>query len=231
MVRFQPLQSREEKQLIQKVTIKVIRLKTKAVTHLLGNIMILEGLVTTVDEDGKVHVAPMGPRVDSGMQSFLLRPYPSSNTCKHLMNRLEGVLHVTDDVTLIAQGAIGKVVAPECFSAKAVAGFVLKEACRAYEFQVSRIDTSEERVRLECKVLEVHHLRDFFGFNRAKHAVIEAAILASRTAFLNPEDILAEFRKLSVIVQKTGADREISAFSLLENHVTSKLQEKLGHGG
>jgi len=193
--------------------------------------MILEGLVTTVDEDGKVHVAPMGPRVDSDMQSFLLRPYPSSNTCKHLMNRLEGVLHVTDDVTLIAQGAIGKVVAPDCFSAKVVAGFVLKEACRAYEFQVSRIDTSEERVRLECKVLKVHHLRDFFGFNRAKHAVIEAAILASRTAFLNPEEILSEFRKLSVIVQKTGADKEISAFALLENHVTCKLQEKLGHGG
>jgi len=60
--------------------------------------------------------------------------------------------------------------------------------------------------------------------------VIEAAILASRTAFLNPEEILSEFRKLSVIVQKTGADKEISAFALLENHVTCKLQEKLGHG-
>jgi len=61
--------------------------------------------------------------------------------------------------------------------------------------------------------------------------VIEAAILASRTAFLNPEDIISEFRKLSVIIQKTGAEREISAFSLLENHVTCKLQEKLGLGG
>jgi len=61
--------------------------------------------------------------------------------------------------------------------------------------------------------------REFFGFNRAKHAVVEAAILATRTEFLPPEEILAEFRRLAVLVEKTGGSAEHEAFQLLEDHV------------
>lgn len=203
-----------------------MRFKTKVVRGR-GEKMILEGLVTSIDKDGKIHVAPMGPRVDPGMDSFLLRPFPSSTTCVNLINHLEGVLHVTDDVSLIAQGVIGQVDLPPCKKADLVQGFILESACRAYEFRVMRIDTSEERYRMECQVVKAHQLREFFGFNRAKHAVIEAAILASRTAFLNFEEILAEFRKLSVIIQKTGGDAEAAAFFLLERHVNNQLHLKL----
>ena len=54
-----------------------------------------------------------------------------------------------------------------------------------------------------------HHgtLREFFGFNRAKHAVVEAAILATRTEFLPMNEIEANYRQLAVIVQKTGGDQ------------------------
>ena len=37
-------------------------------------------------------------------------------------------------------------------------------------------------------VVDEGRLRDFFGFNRAKHAVVEAAILATRIAFLSGAD-------------------------------------------
>jgi hypothetical protein len=62
-------------------------------------------------------------------------------------------------------------------------------------------------------------LRDFFGFNRAKHAVVEAAILATRTDFLPLDDIEAEYRKLAVIVDKTGGPQEQQAFAFLREHV------------
>ena len=60
--------------------------------------MILEGLVTTTDPDGGMHIAPMGPRVEPDWSGFLLRPFPTSQTFRNLKARGEGVLHVTDDV-------------------------------------------------------------------------------------------------------------------------------------
>src|SRR5581483_12467237 len=97
-----------------------------------------------------------------------------------------------------------------------VRGWVLRDACRWYEFRVRDVDSSEERVRIEAEVVHVGRGRDFFGFNRAKHAVLEAAILATRTAFLPPDEIAAEYRRLAVAVEKTGGPAEHEAFALLQ---------------
>lgn len=182
--------------------------------------MILESIVTTVTPDGDINIAPMGPRVEPALDRFVLRPYPSSQTYRNLREHPEGVLHVTDDVLLLARAAVGSVEPPPPLRpAEHVRGFVLCDACRFYEFRVRSIDTREERVRIEADVVHRGRQRDFFGFNRAKHAVVEAAILATRTAFLPLADIEAEFRKLAVIVQKTGGDQERQAFDFLSAHV------------
>jgi hypothetical protein len=62
-------------------------------------------------------------------------------------------------------------------------------------------------------------LRDFFGFNRAKHAVIEAAILASRIDFLPRSEIDAQWDFLRPLVEKTGGDAERQAFQQLTEFV------------
>jgi len=49
--------------------------------------------------------------------------------------------------------------------------------------------------------------------------VVEAAILATRTAFLPLNEIEAEFKKLAVIVAKTGGQQEKDAFDFLNRHV------------
>jgi hypothetical protein len=154
------------------------------------------------------------------MQRFLLRPFPTSQTYHNLLYHPEGVLHVTDDVLLLARGAIGQVSDPPPHRpAERVRGFVLEDACRAYEFRMLTVDDSQERVRMECEVIHVQRLRDFFGFNRAKHAVVEAAILATRIHLLAREEIAIEFAKLGVIVGKTGGEQEQQAFALLRQHV------------
>src|SRR5687767_1238128 len=115
--------------------------------------MILEGLVTTHSSDGTMHLAPMGPRVDPDMTRFLLRPFPTSQTYQNLRRHPEGVLHITDDVLLLARAAIGRVEElPAHRPAEIVRGFILSDACRAYEFRVTSVDDSEQRVRLECEV-------------------------------------------------------------------------------
>jgi hypothetical protein len=181
--------------------------------------MILEGIVTTVSPAGAVNVAPMGPHVEPGrLERFLLRPFPTAQTCHNLKAHGEGVLHVTDDVLLLARAALGP-VEPPLFPAARVRGFVLRDACRYYEFRVASLDEREQRVRIEAEVVHSGRLRDFFGFNRAKHAVVEAAILATRTRFLPPEEVEAEYRKLGVIVEKTGGPQEKEAFAFLHAHV------------
>ena len=95
--------------------------------------MILEGLVTTRNPDGSIHLAPMGPRIDPDWKHFLLRPFPTSQTYQNLSKHGEGVLHVTDDVLLLAKAALGQASIPRFRDAKKVSGFVLENACRVYD--------------------------------------------------------------------------------------------------
>ncbi len=193
--------------------------------------MILEGIVTTLSPAGEINIAPMGPRVDAAMDRFLLRPFPTSQTYRNLKVHGEGVLHVTDDVLLLARAALGPVEpAPLVFPAARVRGFVLQDACRYFEFRVLSVDEREERSRIEVEVVHSGRLRDFFGFNRAKHAVVEAAILATRTAFLPLDEIEAEYRKLAVLVDKTGGAQEHAAFAFLRDHLTRICRSRAAAG-
>jgi hypothetical protein len=183
--------------------------------------LVLEGLVSTLDVGGGPHLAPMGPHVPAeDFDHFTLRPFPTSQTCRNLLAHGEGVLHVTDDVLLLARAALGPVEPPPAWEpAERVRGWVLADCCRFFEFRVVSIDESEPRVRIEAAVVHVGRRREFFGFNRAKHAVLEAAVLATRTAFLPRDEIAAEYRRLSVIVNKTGGPAEHAAMALLQAHL------------
>jgi hypothetical protein len=185
--------------------------------------MILEGIVTTVSPQGEVNIAPMGPDVTGAWDRFTLRPFKTSKTFLNLRATGQGVLHVTDDVLLLAQAAIGTVdPQPELVPAEHVRGFVLRDCCRYFEFRIVSLDERQERTRMEAEVVYAGHVRDFFGFNRAKHAVVEAAILATRTHLLPRDEIDRDFAKLAVIVQKTGGDQELKAFELLQRFVASQ---------
>lgn len=188
--------------------------------------MILEGIVTTLDAAGAINVSPMGPRVGSTMETLTLRPYTSSRTYRNLRHRGEGVFHVTDDVELLAHAAVGTVDA-DVAPARKVAGCYLTGACRFYEFRVKEIDDREERTTIECEVVHAERLRDFVGFHRARHAVLEAAILATRTAFLPLDDILRRLDELEVLVEKTGGESERRAFDFLRDHVAAEERRRI----
>ena len=187
--------------------------------------MILEGIVTTVSPAGTLNIAPMGPEIgpDPSMRRFELRPFRSSTTYENLKVCGEGVFHVTDDVLLLAQAAIGAPFEPEpeLRSARAITGWILGGACRYYEFRTVNFDDRADRARIAVETLAEGRLRDFLGFNRARHAVVEAAILATRTAILPRSEILVEFGRLAVLVGKTGGPVEEKAFRLLHDHVRS----------
>lgn len=199
--------------------------------------MILEGIVTTLSSDGLLNIAPMGPTVDDepGFEfaRFVLRPFQTSTTYRNLREGGAGVLHVTDDVRLLAQTAIGATVDPhpETRPAAAVPGRILVDACRYYEFRVQSIEDREDRAVIAVETVARGRFRDFFGFNRAKHAVIEAAVLATRIGLVPLEAVQEEFRRLRILVEKTGGPNEHAAFAILQEFLDRAADRANADGG
>ena len=185
--------------------------------------MILEAIVTTLGPDDSLNVAPMGPEVEDGeLRRFVLKPYKSATTYRNLKASGEGVLHVTDDVLLLARSAVGRPSDVPTRPAETVRGRILADCCRFAEFRVTELDDREDRTTIRCEAVALGKVREFFGWNRAKHAVLEAAILATRTGFLSQDDILREYDRLAVPVQKTGGPAEREAFAFLLDYVRSR---------
>ncbi len=182
--------------------------------------MIIEGLVTTENEDGSPHLAPMGPLVEADWTRLVLRPYVTSTTYANLCRRGRGIFHVTDDVLLLARAAIGSLETLPPLKRPAHAhGWVLADACRWYAFEVYATDNTPPRASMAANVVEWARQRDFVGFHRARHAVVEAAILATRVHILPRQELLQELARLRPLVVKTGGEDEHRAFSLLEEYV------------
>lgn len=178
--------------------------------------MILEGLVTTLSTTGDVNLAPMGPIVDASLSEFVLRPFRTADTYRNLRQHPQAVFHVTDDVELMARSALhGLVEFPALRPAEQIAGSILVDCCRWFELIVTDWDDSEDRARIMMRVVHTGRVRDFFGFNRAKHAVLEATILATRLHILPPDFVRAELQRLQPLIDKTAGPREFAAWKFV----------------
>ncbi|MEM9353042.1 MAG: DUF447 domain-containing protein [Planctomycetota bacterium] len=180
---------------------------------------ILECIVTTLNADGTVNVAPMGPEVDDSMDRVVLKPFKTSTTYANVSRTRTAVVNVTDDVLLLAQAAVGALkTLPETRACPGAEGAMLADACRWYALRCDHIDDRDDRVRIDTRVVARGRLRDFFGFSRAKHAVVEAAILATRVHMIPPEDLANQLSTLEPLIAKTGSSREHEAFALLQKY-------------
>ncbi len=185
---------------------------------------IVEGLVTTLEADGRPHVAPMGPAIDPAWSRLLLRPFPGSTTYANLKRTGQGVFHVTDDVELLARSAVGRLSElPPLLPAPCIQGYILQGACRWYAFVIRDWEDRQPRAHAWAEVVAQGRLRDFLGFNRAKHAVIEAAILATRLHLIAADEVRHEMQRLARIVDKTAAEQERRAFAFLQDFVDQTL--------
>lgn len=188
-----------------------------------ADLLIVEGIMTTLGADGAPNIAPMGPRVDRAFQQFILRPFTTSTTYRNLKRSGQGVFHIVDDVLLLGRAAIGALdPQPLLRCARSIEGVILEDACRWYELVVEELDDRSERTTIRCRVNASGTQRDFFGFNRAKHAVVEAAILATRIGILPAEEILRDIERLAVIVDKTAGIQERQAFDFLRRYIEAE---------
>ncbi len=178
--------------------------------------MIVETIVTTLDGRGRPNFAPMG--VEWGEAEIVLKPYRETTTFRNLLDTGQAVVNLVDEVSYFVQGALSSPSFP-ARPASVVTGAVMEAACSWRELRVVEADTAETRARFRCAVVHRGFQREFLGYNRARAAVIEATILATRTRILPIADILAEYRRLQVVVDKTAGPAEREAMASLTDFV------------
>ena len=188
--------------------------------------MVIETVVTTLDRAGAVNFAAMG--VVWGAESITIRPFTNTRTYRNLSEVGEAVVNVTDNVLIFARSALSQEKF-ECVPARQVRGVVLKDTCYWREVVVRQIVLPENdngtarRAEVVARVVGGGAVRQFEGLCRAKHAVVEASILASRLRLLPRQETLNELDRLEALVERTGGSTEREAMGFIRAYVAGKL--------
>jgi uncharacterized protein len=178
--------------------------------------VIIETIVTTVDTNGAVNVAPMG--VEWADDRLVLKPFLDTTTFRNLRDTRCAVINLTDDVRIFVRAALLHANAPTVPATK-VASVVLASACSWREVEVTAIDDTPPRSRIDTRVVFRGTGAEFLGFNRARHAVLEATILATRLHLIPHDDVRRQIDALAVLVDKTAGPREREGWELVTQYV------------
>ncbi len=179
--------------------------------------MILETIVTTQDEAGRPHIAPMGIR--AWEEGWVIAPFRPSQTLANLQATGFAVVNTTDDVRIFAGCLTGRRNWP-LVPAERIACVRLRDALAHTELALVAVEEDPIRPRLFCRSVHCANHAPFPGFNRAQFAVLEAAILVSRLHLLPLADIEAELARLEIICAKTCGPREKEAWQWLCDKVS-----------
>jgi uncharacterized protein len=182
--------------------------------------VILESVVTTADAQGAINIAPMGPYVeDESFSQIVLKPFRSSRTLENLQQTGRAVVHVSDDVELIAAAAIGHVDPGPLVEPLLGQWYKLVDCCCWFAVEIQSWQDDPQRPQACCRIVHRGVQRPMFGFNRGKHAVVEAAILATRVELLGRSEVQRQMQALLPLVEKTGGAAEHRAWRRLEAFV------------
>lgn len=174
--------------------------------------MIREVVVTTISENGTVHLAPLGLiKADAG---WIVAPFRPSTTLDNLRAVPFAVANHTDDVRIFAGCLTGRRDWP-LVPALRVPPPRLAATLAHAELAVASVQEDELRPRFHCRVVHLENHAPFGGFNRAQAAVVEAAILVSRLSMLPREKIERELDYLRIAVSKTAGPAEQQAWDWL----------------
>lgn len=179
--------------------------------------MIIEAILSTLDTENRPNFAPMG--VVWGEETISVRPFRQTQTYRNLLATGYGVVNLTDDVLAFVQTALYSAVLPH-FPATVVPGVVFQGACSWRELAVETgLPGSPDRAEVRCRVVGKGWQRDFLGFCRARNAVIEAAILATRLHLYDPATVSEALTHYQEIVDKTGDEVERVALGHVREYV------------
>lgn len=172
--------------------------------------MIREAIVTTRSLNGEPHIAPMGATVIEG--GYLLMPFRPSRTLDNLASTRIAVVNFTDDVRIFASCVVGRRLNVDVKKATYIDCPRLADALSHDEVTVERAEDDPQRPKFFCKTYHSEGHTRFEGMNRAKAAVLEAAVLVSRLNMLPDDKVDQEMAYLAIAVEKTAGPDELEAW-------------------
>ncbi len=190
--------------------------------------MIYEAVIITRNEDGSNQIAPLGYQEIDGF--IVLSPFRPSTTLANLERTNQAVINLTDNVAVIAGCLTGHYNWPTV-EAKEINGARLEDTLSHMELEVDHIEKDDVRPRFFCKINNHENHKPFKGFNRAKSAVLEAAILTSRLHMLSTEKVATEIEYLKIAIDKTAGEQELEAWGWLMDKVDHFRQEQNKNDG
>jgi uncharacterized protein len=179
---------------------------------------IVETIITTLNGDGTVYIAPLGLIADG--EQWVIAPFKPSRTLENLRARPFACASHGDDVRVFAGGVTGRKDWPTV-PAATIKGARLADCVSHWELAVAHVIEDEQRPRFMCDVKANVSHRAWGGYNRAQAAVIEGAVLVSRLQMLPAEKINAEWRYLEIAIQKTAGAIELEAWGWLSEKITA----------
>ena len=185
--------------------------------------MIIETIVSTIGNDGKVNFSPFG--IKKNKNQIYISPYIPSKTLLNLKSSRCAVVNYTDNTSFFVDCITGnkKFKKKKC---KNFPGFFLED-CFGYEqVKVKRIIKDKLRPTFVCEIDKSFQIKGYEGHNRAKASIIEACILASRVHLLDKKKILNELSYLSISVDKTAGTLEKKSWKKILKYIDKKIDEK-----
>ncbi len=171
-----------------------------------------EVIVTTINEQGQSHCAPMG--ITEVNAHILIQPFKPSTTYDNLKRHRQCTVNYTDDVRVFAGSLTGR-RRWDMLPCQQIEGFYLSQALAHAELEIIAFDDDDPRACFKASVIcDVNHA-PFRGYNRAQSAVIDAAVLVSRLKMLPEQKIKQEIAYLAIAIAKTAGPRELEAWGWL----------------
>ncbi len=184
---------------------------------------LIETVMTTRGRDGGVNCAAMGVRW--GADEVVFWPFRGTRTLRNLRLGGEAVAHLTDDALLFVQAALGH-PEPATRTAEVTGGAVIEQCSAWRELVVTEIAASDDgppRPRVTARVVASGSgAQPPMGMCRARHAAVEASIVASRLRFLGAERVGAELDRLQELIDKTAGPREREAMAFVRGYVAQR---------
>jgi len=182
--------------------------------------LIHECVVTTLSPEGRPHIAPLGLIEEES--HWIVAPFRPSTTLSNLEHNPRLTASFTDDARIFAALVTGQ----RRFPLTDVDGWPaprLSCALAHAELEIVRVEEDPLRPRFFCEVKRTQSHRPFLGMNRARAAVLEAAILATRLGRLPREKIDSEIAYLRIAIDKTAGDAEREAWDMVMAKIDAHL--------
>jgi hypothetical protein len=179
--------------------------------------MITETVITTVNENDKIHFSAIGIEFSKTKAVFYL--YKKSITALNLKRKGSGVINIVDKAEYLIKSALNSKKI-DVSQIKKNELYYLTDCCIYYEFKVLAIKNYEEKHKVEVEILVEKDNRRYIGFNRANNLLLEAAIIASRVGITkNKNDLIKFIDDNRRVIIKTGDKNTKELLKLLERNL------------